>query len=304
MTTRTAPGPTAFVLMLLLCCLWGMQQVAAKVAMPVVSPIWQSGLRSLLALLGLALWAAWRRQPLWQRDTTVPAGLVAGSLFAIEFALLFLGLTWSSASRMVLFLYLGPCLTVLGLHFWVPGEHMRGRQFAGVALAFLGVLVAFADRAGSTHELAWLGDLCGILAAVAWAATTVWIRATSLARINAGRVLGYQLAVSTVTLLPLAALVEPDGLRLFAGWSEAHPLALLSLVYQGLIVAFASYLTWFWLLTRYLAGRLAVFSFLTPLFGVAFGVLLLGDAFTPTFAAAVLGVVAGIVLVNWPGKAS
>jgi drug/metabolite transporter (DMT)-like permease len=289
--------------MLLLCCLWGMQQVAAKVAMPVVTPIWQSGIRSLLALIGLSLWAAWRRQPLWQQDTTVPAGLVAGSLFAIEFALLFLGLTWSSASRMVLFLYLGPCLTVLGLHFWVPGEHMRGRQFAGVALAFLGVLIAFSDRAGSAHELSWLGDLCGILAAVAWAATTVWIRATSLARINAGRVLGYQLAVSTVTLLPLAALVEPDGFRLFAGWSEAHPLALLSLVYQGLIVAFASYLTWFWLLTRYLAGRLAVFSFLTPLFGVSFGVLLLGDVFTPAFAVAVAGVVGGIVLVNWPGKA-
>ena len=40
------------------------------------------------------------------------------------------------------------------------------------------------------------------------------------------------------------------------------PLAVGSLVYQGVIVAFASYLVWFWLLTRYYAARLAVFSFL------------------------------------------
>ena len=42
------------------------------------------------------------------------------------------------------------------------------------------------------------------------------------------------------------------------------PIAVASLLYQGAIVAFATYLAWFWLLTRYLAGRLAVFGFLTP----------------------------------------
>jgi drug/metabolite transporter (DMT)-like permease len=69
------------------------------------------------------------------------------------------------------------------------------------------------------------------------------------------------------------------------------------------IVTFASYLTWFWLLTRYLAGRLAVFSFLTPLFGVAFGVLLLGDPLTPSLLLAAAMVAGGILLVNLRGLA-
>jgi drug/metabolite transporter (DMT)-like permease len=73
-----------------------------------------------------------------------------------------------------------------------------------------------------------------------------------------------------------------------------------SLLYQGVIVAFASYLIWFWLLTRYLAGRLAVFGFLTPMAGVAFGVLLLGERLTPVFGLGALLVGAGIVLVNAP----
>jgi drug/metabolite transporter (DMT)-like permease len=74
--------------------------------------------------------------------------------------------------------------------------------------------------------------------------------------------------------------------------------ALASLAYQSLIVAFASYLAWFWLLTRYLAARLSVFSFLAPLFGVLAGIAVLAEPLTPAFGAAALLVGAGIVLVN------
>jgi drug/metabolite transporter (DMT)-like permease len=59
---------------------------------------------------------------------------------------------------------------------------------------------------------------------------------------------------------------------------------------------------WFWLLTRYLAGRLSVFAFLTPLFGVIFGVLLLDEPLSPLFGTAALLVGAGIALVNAPRK--
>ena len=76
------------------------------------------------------------------------------------------------------------------------------------------------------------------------------------------------------------------------------PMTVASLAFQSVIVAFASYLTWFWLLTRYLAGRLAVFSFLAPLFGVAFGHFVLGEPITRAFLGAAALVGAGIVLVN------
>lgn len=38
--------------------------------------------------------------------------------------------------------------------------------------------------------------------------------------------------------------------------------------YQAVVVAFASYLVWFWLLEHHPASSLAAFSFWTPLFGV------------------------------------
>jgi drug/metabolite transporter (DMT)-like permease len=76
------------------------------------------------------------------------------------------------------------------------------------------------------------------------------------------------------------------------------PAVVASLVYQGVIVAFASYLAWFWLLSRYLAGRLSVMSFLTPMFGVLSGVLLLSDSLSARFVLAALLIGGGIVLVN------
>jgi drug/metabolite transporter (DMT)-like permease len=68
-----------------------------------------------------------------------------------------------------------------------------------------------------------------------------------------------------------------------------------------LVVSFASYLTWFWLLRHYLASRLGVFSFLTPLFGVAFGVWLLDEPLEPSFLVGAILVCAGIVLVSGYG---
>jgi drug/metabolite transporter (DMT)-like permease len=280
---------------LLLACtmLWGLQQVAIKVALPSVSPLAQSAVRSALATVLLLGWAQWRGIRLFGRDGTLAAGIAAGVLFAGEFCFIYSGLAHTSASRMVVFVYLAPVLTALGLAIAVPGERLAPRQWAGVLLAFAGLVAAFADGLGAGDRGTLLGDAFGVVAAVLWAATTVLVRGSSLARMPAEKTLFYQLAVSAL-LLPLAAWVvgEPGIVRL-------DPLTVGSLLFQGVAVAFASYLAWFWLLTRYYAGRLAVFSFLAPLFGVVFGVWLLGERLSPTFAVAALMVGAGIGMVNF-----
>jgi drug/metabolite transporter (DMT)-like permease len=291
METRRPLDALAVVLMLLLASLWGFQQVAVKLAAPGISLVMQGAIRSGIACVLVMAWAHSRGVVLLQRDGTLAAGIVAGLLFAIEFALIYAGLAYTTAARMVVFIYLAPVLTALGLAWFVPGEQLRTAQWAGIALSFAGIVVAFGEGF-SVDATTFLGDIFGVAAAVGWAATTVLIRATKLARIAATRVLFYQLAVSAA-LLPLVsiALREPGIVAL-------TPVTVASLAFQSVVVAFASYLTWFWLMTRYLVGRLAVFSFLAPLFGVAFGHLVLGDRITPAFLAAAALVGAGIVLVN------
>jgi drug/metabolite transporter (DMT)-like permease len=277
--------------MLLLCFLWGFTYVLSKLAAHDVSFVMQAGVRSIIAALLLMVWARLRGVPLFGRDGTLAAGLLAGALFAAEFLFIFAGLGYTGASRMVVFIYLAPCFTALGLHWLVPGERLNLRQWTGIALAFAGMAAAFAD--GFVSDRASLtGDAFGVIAAALWAATTVIIRVSRLGNASAAKTLFYQLAVSAVTL-PFASAAIGE-----AGVIALSPIAVASLLYQGVVISFVSYLIWFWLLTRYLAGRLSVFTFLSPLFGVAISVAVLGEPLRPAFVAAVALVGAGIYLVN------
>ncbi|MBK8761846.1 MAG: DMT family transporter [Sulfuritalea sp.] len=293
MNARVAPGAGAFALMVLLCAVWGFQQVAMKIATAEISPIMQAALRSGLGAVLVFAWARWRGMVLFGRDGSLRPGLLAGLLFGLEFVFIFVGVERTTVSRMVVFLYTAPCFTVLGLHFFVPGERMVWRQWAGVMLAFAGLVLAFIDKASGGDVL---GDFFGVLAALFWAATTVLIRATSLARVTATKVLLYQLVVSAAVMFPLSWLVGERGIAVLSAPT------LWAMAYQIVIVAFASYLAWFWLLTRYLAGRLLVFSFLTPLFGVGFGMVLMFDQPSLHFILAAAMVVGGIVMVNMPSR--
>lgn len=288
---RKALDATAVSVMVLLCLIWGVGHVAAKFTAQGISLVFQSGIRSVVATGLLLAWAHWRRIPLWQRDRTFWPGILAGLLFAAEFIFIFAGLALTDAARMVVFVYLAPCMTAFGLHFLIPQERLNARQWAGVVLAFAGVAVAFGDGfAGGRGTLP--GDFFGLLGAAFWAATTVLIRATRLASVSAPKTLFYQLAVSGPVLLAASWLMgEPGVTRLTTPIVAAF-------LYQCIVVAFFSYLTWFWLLRHYLAARLSVLTFLTPLFGVMAGVLLLGEPLTPFFAVAAVLVGAGIYLVN------
>jgi drug/metabolite transporter (DMT)-like permease len=290
-TSRQAVDSRAALLMVLLCSLWGLNNAVAKLAAPDLPLTLQGGLRAALACALLMLWSRLRGQRLFDADGSLWPGLVAGVLFAGEFLFIYAGLEHTAASRIVVFVYLSPVLTAVGVHWLVPGERLGGVQWVGVLLAFLGIVAAFGEGFASGHG-SLLGDSCGVIAALLWASTTVWIRRTRLGRMRAGKVLFYQLAVCAALMLPTAFLLgEKLPVRL-------SPLAWSALAFQGAIVAFASYLAWFWLLTRYRAGPISVFGFLTPLFGVVFGAIILDEVVTPAFIAAVALVGAGIALVN------
>jgi drug/metabolite transporter (DMT)-like permease len=294
MSERKAIDTAGVSVMVLLCAIWGLGHVAAKFTGQGISLVFQSGLRSLVAAVLLLAWGALRGIPFWERDRTLWPGILAGLLFGAEFIFIFAGLAMTDAARMVVFVYLAPFITAFGLHFLIAQERLNVRQWAGVLIAFGGVALAFGDGFSSGRGTL-LGDFFGVLGALFWALTTILIRASRLASVAPAKTLLYQLAVSAPVLFLTAWLMgEPGVVRITLPVAAAF-------AYQCVVVAFASYLTWFWLLRRYLAARLSVFSFLTPIFGVAAGTLLLGEPITLAFLGAALLVGAGLVLVNLKG---
>jgi drug/metabolite transporter (DMT)-like permease len=294
--TRHSRLDTRAVALLLACCItWGLAQVAAKVALADIPPLTQAALRSAGAALLVLAWSRWRGIALFERDGTLPGGLLAGTLFAAEFGCIFVGLQFTTASRMVVFIYLAPFFVAALMPLVARGERMTALQWVGLTVAFSGVAWAFAEAFAPTATAPpkqWIGDALGVAAALFWAMTTLCIRATRLGPAVAEKTLLYQLAVSAAALA-LAALVagEPWPQR----WSAT---AVRSLAFQTVIVTFASYLTWFWLVRHYVATRLSAFTLLTPVFGLLAGVWLLGEPLTARLVTALAAVVVGLVLVN------
>ncbi len=282
----------AMTILVVCCASWGLQQVAVKVALPSFPPLLQAGLRSIIAAVLVWSWMALRRDPVLVRDGTLGWGIAAGLLFAGEFVLIFWGLEFTNASRAVIFLYMSPFVVALGAWMFLPGERLRSLQIAGMACAFAGILVVFGESLTLPDDRMLIGDAMLVGAALLWGATTVLIKASPLVSASPGRVLLYQLGVSAVCL-PVGALLLGEA------WpNEVSTLALASLAYQGIWVAFVTYLAWFWLVRHYPAPKLASFTFLAPLFGVAAGGILLAEPMSAGLLIALVLVALGIWLVN------
>jgi len=298
--SRAAPTPSlgaldarAIGIMSVLCLLWSLQQISLKAAADQASPMLMVALRSLIALILLAGLMAQRGELPSRRRWK--AGLMVGALFGLEYLLVSTALGLSQASHVVVFLYTAPIFAALGLQLRLPAERLGRVQWLGIGLAFCGIALAFLGgidlQPGAGAGQALLGDALALLAGAAWGATTITIRSSSLASAPATEALLYQLLGAFVLLLPASWLTGQ--------WHfEPTPAVWAHLGFQSLVVSFASFLTWCWLLRRYLASQLGVFSFLTPMFGVALGVWLLGETLEPQFIAGSVLVLTGIGLVS------
>jgi drug/metabolite transporter (DMT)-like permease len=281
------------VLVVFLCMIWGFNQPAIKLALPDVPPLTQCVIRSFLGMLILLGWMRLRGLRIAAADGTLVAGLVTGALFGLEFLLIYRGLLYTTASRAVLFIYLAPFLVVLGGHWLFPGDRFGPLQWIGLLASFAGMLIAFGVPAPAADPNQLLGDLMMVAAAAGWAATTLVIKASSLARISPEKTLLYQLVIC-VPIVGLGALLFGERVTAMPG-----AVALGSLAYQTVVVG-TTFSIWFALIVKYSASRLSAFTFLTPLCGVAAGHLVLGEPLTPAFALAVALVTAGLILVNRP----
>jgi drug/metabolite transporter (DMT)-like permease len=299
MTSETLPlssaerplNSRAILLMLMLCVSWGFNQVAVKLALPDIPPLLQGTFRSIGALPMLLLIAHFRGVKLFTRDGTLHAGLWLGVIFGVEFALIFRGLSLTSASRAAVFLYTAPFFVALGSHRLL-GERLRSSQWAGLALCFVGVALAIGAPQANVDANILLGDLLVVGGGALWAATTVIVKATRLRDAPPEKSLMYQVVIS-IPILALSAWASGETLTRLPG-----PLAVSLITYQAVWVVGLTFLLWWVLVKAYSASKLSAFTFITPLFGVLASYLILHDTLTPVFGAAALLVIAGLFLVN------
>ncbi len=304
MHRKTVDG-LAIGLLLALCTIWALQQVLVKAVAGDMAPVMQLAIRSGFSAFIIALVLLFQGKALFTASTWKP-GLLAGLLFGLEFFFIAEGLRFTTASHMVVFLYTTPIFTALFLSWMLPNERLSILQWLGVTLAFFGLVIAFMfgdDAADNAPDILW-GDFLGILAALSWALTTVVIRVSRLSQAPSQQILFYQVFVGFVLLAAMTLVADQTQVQ----WTT--PL-LLNLVFQIVVVGLISFSTWLWLLRRYVASQLSVFTFLTPVLGVFLGALLLDEPMQSSFIVGAVLVVFGMLLVHghqalqsrlWPSK--
>lgn len=281
-----------------LCIIWGVQQVAIKSAAADITPLLQVALRSGMAGLAVMILMLIRQRKIPFSAQTLRPGLLVGLLFSVEFMFVAEGLRFTTAAHMAVFLYTAPIFAALGLHFQVPEERLSRLQWSGVGITFLGVIVAFLfggnNSAAPQASNMLLGDFFGLLAGAFWGMTTIVVRRSALSSGSATMTLFYQLAGAFVLLGAMALLTGQTQFRL-------TPVSVSSMVFQTVIVTFGSYLAWFSLMRRYQASRLGILSFMTPVFGIIAGVVFLHEPLRINFIAGALLIMLGILTVSAEG---
>jgi drug/metabolite transporter (DMT)-like permease len=272
------------------CMLWGVNAVTIKFSNMGIDPIFTAGFRSVIATLGLVLWMKVKKMPIF--PGRILDGLAVGVLFGSEFAVLYSSLLYTTVSSAWILLYSTPFFHALGAHFFLKGDRLSLNKVIGLILAFSGVVILLSKHFGMPDPKQLLGDLLALSAAILWAATTIYIKIRLVGKVSHHHTLFYQTIFSIPILFILSALFHEEPIRYING------LILISIAYQGIIVAFMSYLLWFFLVHSYPVSRLSAFTFLTPVFATLAGVVLLNEPLTFRVILALILVSIGIYIVN------
>jgi len=270
--------------------LLGLNQTLVKIVNSGIHPLFQVGLRSILASIPVLLFCFIFKKKLSISDGSLVPGIICGSLFGIEFVLLFFALEYTSVARSSILFYSMPVWLGIAAHFLIKDEELNVKRVIGFVLSIVAIFIALFSK-NKIGEGGLLGDIFALLASFLWAGIVLIVRKTNLKRSSPEMQLLYQLIVSSILILPIS---------IYFGYffRELNPLIISIFIFQFLVIVAAGFLTWFWVLSIYPASSMASFSFFAPIFGVMFGWIILKEEIGISIIISLLLVSVGIYLIN------
>lgn len=267
----------------------GGSYTAGKVALQDLPVFGMLLLRMLVTTGTLGAYAYWARVPLAHGGRATGFILAQTVFFVMSQALLYIGLTMTSAGRAAILFNMQPFFTLLLLPLLVPAERLTLRRWLGTGVAFVGVALVLGERGTAGGSL--LGDALVLLGALGWAGNVILTK-TMPREVNAVALIFWSAAAAIPVLGLLTLALEPQ-----AQWNLS-PAALGSVLYLGVVAAGLGFVLIVWLTQTYAASRVNVFVFLAPVFGVLIGWAALGESVGVLQALGALAVAAGILIVS------
>ena len=290
MTNKSIDGLAASFL-ITFSILLGLNQVLVKLVNVGMHPVFQVALRSTLAIFPILIYCYLTKKKINFFDGSFVAGIIAGVLFAVEFIFLFTALDYSTVTRVSLIFYTMPVWLSLSAHFLIKNDKLNFNKIVGLAIALLGLVLAIYEPISSYTSKQFYGDLYSLLASFCWAAIAIMLKSSRLARAAPETQLLYKLIVSGIILLPISLLFD-DFIR------DINTNLILIFSFQVIVIMCLGFIGWLWVMSKYSASSTSSFAFLTPIFGVLFGWLIMGDIINLQIYLSLFLTCLGIYLIN------
>jgi len=272
----------------LVAAMWSGSWITGKLGVAGAPPLELSAVRFVIAALVLAVIAVATRLPLGTKGLfpVFLSGLLGYGLYN---AFVFVGLTMAPASDGALIVPTTiPVLTAVGAT--LVGERLTTAKLAGFALASCGaaLVILAGQTGGALSEARVRGDLLMLTGAVCWAAYTV-LGTITLRDRSPLAVVTLAAPVGALALLPLGALEL--GYRDVPSWTLG---TWLDVLYLALIASVASFVLFYWIVTRVGAGIASLSSYFVPVLTLVMAVAFLGDRPQPLQLAGGVVILAGV----------
>ena len=267
--------------------LLGINHVVIKVVNVGLQPVFFCGLRSLLAAFCIIAWMKFKKHTITFPRADWKVGIIAGTIFAAEFLCLFLALDYTTVVRNAIIYYSMPLWLSIMAHFLLPNEKMTRTKMLGLGLAFFGVAWAISSKDDSGALSTLFGDLCALGGAVGWAGIILLARGSSFSQIKPEM----QLLWMTLVSAPILIITSLFFGELVRDFQYIH---IFGFLFQSIVVVAMGFIFWLWLLSLYPASGVASFAFLTPIFGMAFGWLILNESLSKNIVISACLVIVGI----------
>ena len=289
---QKSPMPwSAVAIALGICCLFGGNQVASKIALQQFSPMLCAALAFTISSMALLIYA-WLKNGEWQVISRKiwRLHIISATLFILFNAIALIGLQFTLASRASIFIAMHPLFVVIFNYFTPSRERIGWQKLLGLGLTLVGVLMVFSDRLSPSLGVSWLGDSLIILASALLGLMILHIR-TVTSYVSPLQATFWQMSLS-IPIFGLAAYMFESPL-IFPQLSDSW----WGIVYMGLAVNAIAFVVRAELFQHYNANTVSAFLFVSPITGLWLSHWFLGDPINWTLGLGGAMVALGVFLV-------
>jgi len=252
---------------LFLSFLWGGHPTALKVAIPYAPPIRQGWMRFVVSAVVILFWARYKKISLIPTKAEIKPLVQLGFLFSVQLLFLNIGISKTSVSSSVILNSTYPIWVITLGHFFIKGDNFTFLKFSGVMIAYLGIIITYFDSFGNSSFL--LGNSFCLASGFLLGVRTIFL-AKGSESIAPLKLLMAQAFFGSIIFIMLSIIFEGDPYKFSL-------ILLISILYQGAIVAGFNFIANIWLLKNYKPSQVTVIHLSQPIFGILIGYVVLGE---------------------------